>query len=124
MNAEERRDFVREHRTCVFGYARRAGPPSMSIVYYVVEDDEILVSTMADRAKAHAVARNDHGRTARLGHLDPVAVVDPQVLVWRRQDVLFQALVDLPRQHLDVLLEVAGSLGIDQLVDVGLEPEP
>lgn len=58
MNAEERRRFVREHRTCVFGYARRSGPPSMSVVYYVMEGEEILVSTMADRAKARAVARN------------------------------------------------------------------
>ena len=58
MNAEERRRFVEEHRTCVFGYARRSGPPSMSIVYYVMDGDDMLVSTMADRAKAKAVARN------------------------------------------------------------------
>lgn len=30
----------------------------MSIVYYVLEDEEILVSTMAARAKAKAVARS------------------------------------------------------------------
>ena len=58
MNAEQRREFVRRHRTCVFGHERRSGPPSMSIVYYVMDGDDMLVSTMADRAKARAVARN------------------------------------------------------------------
>ncbi len=57
MNASERREFVRKHRTCVFGYARKSGPPSMSIVYYVSDGDDLLVSTMADRAKARAVRR-------------------------------------------------------------------
>ena len=58
MNAEERRRFVEEHRTCVFGYDRKSGPPSMSIVYYVMDGDDMLISTMADRAKAKAVQRN------------------------------------------------------------------
>ena len=58
MDAAERREFVRTHRTCVFGYERQSGPPSMSIVYYVMDGDDILISTMRDRAKAKAVARN------------------------------------------------------------------
>ena len=58
MNSEERRQFVREHRTAILGYPRKQDGPAMSIVYYVVEDDEILVSTMAARAKAKAVARS------------------------------------------------------------------
>ncbi len=58
MNGTERREFVRKHRTCVFGYGRRAHGPSMSIVYYVMDGDDILVSTMIGRAKAKAVARN------------------------------------------------------------------
>ena len=58
MNAEQRREFVRKHRTCVFSYARRKGPPSMSIVYYVMDGDDLLISTMADRAKARVVRRN------------------------------------------------------------------
>ncbi len=57
MNAAERRAFVANHRTCIFGFQRRQGPPSMSVVYYVMDGDEILVSTMADRAKAKAVRR-------------------------------------------------------------------
>jgi PPOX class probable F420-dependent enzyme len=59
MVPSERREFVRSHRTAVFGYARRDDGPAMSVVYYVpTDDDEILVSTMAGRGKARAVARD------------------------------------------------------------------
>ena len=58
MSPEERRQFVREHRTAILGYPRKQDGPAMSIVYYVMEDEEILVSTMAERAKAKAVARS------------------------------------------------------------------
>jgi hypothetical protein len=59
MLPSERRLFVRTHRTCVFGYGRQSDGPAMSVVYYVpAENDDLLVSTMADRAKAKAVARN------------------------------------------------------------------
>src|SRR3981189_2705209 len=55
----ERREFVRTHRTCVFGYGRQTDGPAMSIVYYIPADnDDLYVATMADRAKAKAVARN------------------------------------------------------------------
>jgi PPOX class probable F420-dependent enzyme len=59
MTPEERRAFVRDHRTAIFGYNRVSDGPAMSIVYYVIDaDDTILVSTMRERAKARAVARN------------------------------------------------------------------
>ena len=58
MNARERRDFVRSHRTAIFGFGRRDHGPAMTVVYYVMDGDDILVSTMAARAKAKAVARN------------------------------------------------------------------
>lgn len=58
MLPSERRAFVRTHRTCVFGYARRGDGPSMSIVYYIpTDEDELLISTMRGRAKAKAAAR-------------------------------------------------------------------
>ena len=43
MDASERRQFVRDHRTCVFGYARREHGPAMTVVYYVMDGDDILV---------------------------------------------------------------------------------
>ena len=58
MNREERREFVVSHRTALFGYNRRQDGPAMTVVYYVVDGDDILVSTMAERAKAKAVKRN------------------------------------------------------------------
>ena len=58
MNARERRDFVRSHRIAIFGYGRRDHGPAMTVVYYVMDRDDILVSTMAERAKAKAVARS------------------------------------------------------------------
>src|SRR5258708_6578099 len=57
MNQDQRREFVESHRTCIFGFQRRNGPPSMSVVYYVKDGDDLLVSTMNERAKAKAVRR-------------------------------------------------------------------
>ena len=58
MNREERREFVATHRTAIFGYRRKNDGPAMTIVYYVTDGDDILVSTMADRSKARAVERD------------------------------------------------------------------
>lgn len=57
MNRDERREFVRKHRTAVFGYGRKQDGPAQSVVYYVMDGDDILVSTMGARAKAKAAAR-------------------------------------------------------------------
>ncbi len=58
MNAEERRKFVKTHRTAIFGYTRKTDGPSMSVVYYVMDGDDILISSMLERGKAKAVLRN------------------------------------------------------------------
>jgi PPOX class probable F420-dependent enzyme len=58
MDRAERRDFVRKHRTCIFGYNRKDDGPAMTVVYYVLDGDDLLISTMADRAKAHVVRRD------------------------------------------------------------------
>ena len=57
MNREERRAFVAKHRTAVFATNRKSDGPAQSIVYYVTDGDDLLVSTMGERAKAKAVAR-------------------------------------------------------------------
>jgi nitroimidazol reductase NimA-like FMN-containing flavoprotein (pyridoxamine 5'-phosphate oxidase superfamily) len=68
VDREQRRQFVRDHRTCVFGYARQEHGPAMTVVYYLTDgDNELLVSTMAARGKAKAVAR---GRKVSLCILD------------------------------------------------------
>ena len=59
MLPSERREFVRTHRTCVFGYRRKQDGPGMSVVYYVPTDaGELLVSTMAGRGKARVIQRD------------------------------------------------------------------
>jgi PPOX class probable F420-dependent enzyme len=58
MTPEQRRQFVLDHRTAIFGYNRAKDGPAMSIVFYSAQLDEILVSTMAERAKTKAVKRN------------------------------------------------------------------
>jgi hypothetical protein len=63
MLPSERRLFVQTHRTCIFGYGRQSDGPAMSVVYYIpAENGDLLVATMADRAKAKAVAR--HGKVS------------------------------------------------------------
>lgn len=59
MLPSERREFVRTHRTCVFGYRRAKDGPAMSVVYYVpTDEDELLISTMAGRGKARVIGRD------------------------------------------------------------------
>ena len=58
MDQAERREFVRKHRTCIFGYNRKNDGPAMTVVYYLMDGDDMLISTMAERAKALAVKRN------------------------------------------------------------------
>jgi PPOX class probable F420-dependent enzyme len=58
MDKDQRRQFVRDHRTCVFGYRRREHGPAMTVVYYVTDGDDMLISTMAARSKTRAVQRD------------------------------------------------------------------
>jgi PPOX class probable F420-dependent enzyme len=55
---EQQREFLASHRLCVVGVERRSGPPSLSPVYYVMDGDELLISTTASRAKAKLIRRN------------------------------------------------------------------
>ena len=58
MNAEERRQFVRENNFCVWGYNRKEHGPAMTIGYYSMDGDDICYFTMAARAKAKAALRD------------------------------------------------------------------
>jgi len=49
-----------------FGYGRKSDGPAMSIVYYVPDDnDDILVATMGDRAKAKGRRPQRQGQPLR-----------------------------------------------------------
>lgn len=110
MLPSERREFVRTHRTCVFGYGRAMDGPAMSIVYYVPTDgDELLVSTMAGRAKAKAIGRGSKVSLCILDERWPFAYLQ----------VYADAVVDTdPTLVVDVMMAVAErmsgeALGVD-----------
>jgi PPOX class probable F420-dependent enzyme len=58
VDQEQRRQFVRDHRICVFGYNRREHGPAMTVVYYLMDGDDLLISSMAARSKPKAVDRD------------------------------------------------------------------
>ena len=58
MRPTERKEFLDRHRLCIVGFQRKAGSPSLTPVYYVMDGDDLLISTTATRAKAKAVRRN------------------------------------------------------------------
>jgi len=109
MLPSERREFVRTHRTCVFGYGRRADGPSMSIVYYIpTDEDELLISTMSGRAKAKAVERAGKVSLCILDERWPFAYVQ----------VYCDAQVDAdPDLVVDVMMAVGGRMSGQPLPD-------
>ena len=56
MNAEQRREFVRTQRTCVVGYTRRLGPPSLSIVDHAMDGDDMTVVNRSKVAEGQGIA--------------------------------------------------------------------
>jgi PPOX class probable F420-dependent enzyme len=58
MDREQRLAFVRSHRTAIFGFNRKNDGPAMSVVYYLMDGNDILISTMEGRGKTKAVRRN------------------------------------------------------------------
>lgn len=108
MDAAERREFVRENHTCVIGYTRKNGPPSMSIVYYVPDGNDILFSTMRDRQKAKAVERE--------GELS-IAVLDGQ---WPPTYLLVDGKAELDNDlglAVDVAMKIGGIMAGEPLSD-------
>lgn len=102
MLPSERREFVRTHRTCVFGYRRKVDGPAMSIVYYIPNDaDELLVSTIAGRGKARVVARDGKVSLCVLDERWPFAYLQ----------VYADAVVENdPDLVVDVMMAVAGRM--------------
>ncbi|MFZ0833549.1 MAG: pyridoxamine 5'-phosphate oxidase family protein [Mycobacterium sp.] len=98
----ERREFVRTHRTCVYGYRRRNDGPAMSIVYYIpTDDDELLVSTMAARGKARVAERDGKVSLCVLDERWPFAYLQ----------VYADATVEHDRKlAVDVMMAVAGRM--------------
>ncbi len=106
MYPSERREFVRTHRTCVFGYRRRHDGPSMSVVYYIPTDsDDLLVSTIAGRGKARVVQRDGKVSLCVLDERWPFTYLQ----------VYADAVVERDRDlTVDVMMAVAGRMSGQQ----------
>lgn len=103
MLPSERREFVRTHRTCIFGYGRKSDGPAMSVVYYIpTDDDELLVATMGGRAKAKAVERSGKVSLCVLNEQWPVGYLQ----------VYCDAVLDAADRDLtvDVMMAVGGRM--------------
>jgi PPOX class probable F420-dependent enzyme len=106
VTPEERRRFVRDHRTAIFGYNRRNDGPAMTVVYYLVQnDDELLVSTMAERAKAKAVRRDPRVSLCVLDEQWPLTYL--QVYGTATVDDDHDLAVDVLRRILEVMAGTA-----------------
>ena len=109
MLPSERREFVRTHRTCVFGYGRRHDGPAMSVVYYMpTSDDELLVSTMAGRGRVRAPERDPKVSLCVLDERWPFTYLQ----------VYADAVVDRdPNLVVNVMMAVGGRMSGEPLTD-------
>jgi PPOX class probable F420-dependent enzyme len=103
MDRIERREFVRKHRTCIFGYNRRNDGPAMTVVYYVLDGDDLLISTMAARAKALAVQRNPKVSLCILDEQWPMTYLQVYGDATLEED--FGQAVDVLRRVIDLMAE-------------------
>ena len=101
MDRAQRREFVFSHRTCIFGYNRKGDGPAMTVVYYIVDGEDLLVSTMAARAKAKAVRRNPKVSLCVLDEQWPLTYL--QVYGDAVIDDDFGRSVDLMRRVIDLM---------------------
>jgi hypothetical protein len=121
MTPAQRRQFVLDHRTAIFGYNRAKDGPAMSIVYYCLEQDEILVSTMAERAKAEAVARSPKVSLCVLDEQWPPSYL--QVYCDAALDTDFESVVDVMMLIAGVMAGTPMSQDIRPMVAEGARQE-
>jgi PPOX class probable F420-dependent enzyme len=78
------RSFIVGEPSGVLGTTRPDGRPRLSVVRHLLDDDRVLISTEADRAKARDVARDGFASYCITGHVAPypcVTVEGPARLV-------------------------------------------
>lgn len=71
MTPEERKAFLKGHRLAIVGVERKDAPPQLSPVYYVMDGDDLLISTTATRAKAASVRKAGRVSVCVLGEQQP-----------------------------------------------------
>jgi PPOX class probable F420-dependent enzyme len=92
MTPERRKPFLNANRFCIVAYNRKDGPPAVTPVYYVMDGDDILISTQANRAKGRVLARNPEVTVCVLTENEPM----PRYLtVYGRATIETEGAVDL-----------------------------
>jgi PPOX class probable F420-dependent enzyme len=79
----EQQEFLDSHRLVICGIPRKAGPPHMSPVYYVMDGDDVVISTTESRFKARAVRKNDDISLCVLGEEFPF----PYLLIYGKASI-------------------------------------
>ncbi len=91
MTPEERDNFLQSHRLAIVGLNRAKAGPQISPVYYVMDGDDLLISTTATRAKAKAVRRDERIAVCVLGEQPPF----PYLTVYGRARIEATGVVEL-----------------------------
>ncbi len=99
MTPEERKTFLSEHRLAIVGAERKDAPPQLSPVYYVMDGDDLLISTTATRAKSKVIRRNARVSVCVLGEQLPF----PYLTVYGRGQIDTEGVVD-------VMMAVGGAM--------------
>ncbi len=99
MTPEERKAFLSEHRLAIVGAERKDAPPQLSPVYYLMDGDDLLISTTATRAKAKVIRRNAPVSICVLGEQPPF----PYLTVYGRGHIETEGAVD-------VMMAVGGAM--------------
>lgn len=103
MDREERLTFVRSHRTAIFGTNRQNDGPAMTVIYYVMDGNDILISSMEGRGKTKAIRRNPKVSLCVLNEQWPLTYL----LVYC--DAVVEATMDTdPEKVVDLLTQILG----------------
>jgi len=92
--SEEHREFLATHRLCVVAAMRADGPPSLTPVYYVMDGDDLLISTTHSRAKTKLLKRDPRVSVCVLGEEMPF----PYVTVFGRTSFTDEGAAELMAQ--------------------------
>src|SRR2546429_4567561 len=96
-------EFGGNRGSCIWGYTRRNDGPAMTVVYYVLDGDDLLISTMAARGKALAVQRNPKVSLCILDEQWPLTYLQVYGDATLEED--FDQAVDVLRRVIDLMAE-------------------
>lgn len=107
MLTDSQKTFLGENRFCVVGYNRKSGPPAMSPVYYVMDGDEMVISTQTTKAKGKVFAHERDVSVCVMAENHP----SPRyITIYGKGQIETDGAVD-------VLISIAGKLSGNELPD-------